>query len=267
MIDLSEIDDWPVDNVAAAVRHGDSVVTRGDIDRRFALASLTKLITALAVLVAHEEGTTDLAAVVTESGATVADLLAHAGGIAPDDPRAIARPRTRRSYSSAAYDLLADHVATRSGIPFFDYAREAVLAPTKMTSTTLSGSAGWGATGSIHDMVRLAAGWSEDLLVSAATLRMATSVHLPGLSGILPGFGRQNPNPWGLGPEIRGSKSPHWTGSLNSPSTFGHFGRSGTMLWIDPESGTTLIALSDREFGPWAAQAWPSLSDSVISNL
>ena len=30
------------------------------------------------------------------------------------------------------------------------------------------------------------------------------------------------------------TKSPHWTGSHNSPQTYGHFGQGGTMLWIDP---------------------------------
>jgi len=267
MIDLSEIDDWPVDTVAAAVIHTGTVSTRGDVSRRFPLASLTKLITALAVLVAHEEGTTSLDLVITDSGATVADLLAHAAGIAPDDPKSIVEPRTRRSYSTAAYDLLAEHVGHAAGIPFFDYAREAVLQPAGMTLTELTGSAGSGAIGSVSDMIRLTACWREPILLSSDTLALATSVHLPELSGVLPGFGRRQPNPWGLGPEIRGSKSPHWTGSLNSVDTFGHFGRSGTMLWIDPASETTLIALCDREFGPWAAAAWPILSDSVTRSL
>jgi len=267
MIDLSEIDDWPVDNVAAAAVHADSVSTRGDINHRFPLASITKLITSLAVLVAHEEGTTSLDSVITESGATVADLLAHAAGIAPDDPQQIAPPRTRRSYSTAAYDLLAEHVALASGMPFFEYVREAVLQPAGMESTELVGSAGSGAIGSVSDMTRLAACWHEPIVVGTRTLALAASAHLPELSGVLPGFGRQQPNPWGLGPEIKGTKSPHWTGSLNSAATFGHFGRSGTMLWIDPASHTVVVALSDRAFGPWAAEAWPILSDSVIRDL
>ena len=40
--------------------------------------------------------------------------------------------------------------------------------------------------------------------------------------------------------ELRDRKSPHWTGSRNSERTFGHFGRSGTFLWVDPEPGIAL---------------------------
>jgi CubicO group peptidase (beta-lactamase class C family) len=92
----------------------------------------------------------------------------------------------------------------------------------------------------------------------------ARAVQFPGLVGVVPGFGRQEPNDWGLGLEIRGSKSPHWTGSRNSPATYGHFGQAGTMLWVDPGAELGLVALADRDFGPWAAQAWPELSDAVL---
>ncbi len=262
---LSEIDDWPVGNASAAlIRHG-SLTTHGDVDRPFRLASITKLITSLAVLVACEEGTTTLETVTTDSGATVADLLCHAGGIAPDIPEVIAPPRLRRSYSTASFQILADHVADRSGIEFATYLREAVLDPAGMSSTSLEGTPGAGAIGTVSDMITLARCWSEPVLVSPQTLRLATTVQLPDLAGVLPGFGRQTPNPWGLGPEIRGTKNPHWTSHLNSESTFGHFGSSGTMLWTDPEADTTLIALSDRDFGPWAAAAWPKLSSGVLN--
>ena len=70
--------------------------------------------------------------------------------------------------------------------------------------------------------------------------RRRRTVQFPGLVGVLPGFGRQEPNDWGLGFELRDGKSPHWTGSRNSPRTFGHFGRSGTFLWVDPEAGLAL---------------------------
>ncbi len=86
----------------------------------------------------------------------------------------------------------------------------------------------------------------------------------PGLAGVLPGFGRQNPNDWGFGVEIRDGKSPHWTGRRNSAQTFGHFGQSGTFLWVDPVAGLVLAFLGDRPFGPWATSAWPALSDAVV---
>ena len=96
-------------------------------------------------------------------------------------------------------------------------------------------------------------------------LAEATSVAFPGLSGVLPGFGRQEHNDWGLGFEIRDAKSPHWTGSRNSPRTFGHFGQSGSFLWVDPDAGLACVSLADENFGDWARQAWPKLSDDLIA--
>ena len=62
-------------------------------------------------------------------------------------------------------------------------------------------------------------------------------MQFPGLVGVLPDVGRMDPNDWGLGVELRDAKTPHWTGARNSPRTFGHFGGSGTFLWVDPERG------------------------------
>jgi CubicO group peptidase (beta-lactamase class C family) len=94
-----------------------------------------------------------------------------------------------------------------------------------------------------------------------------TSVQFPGLDGVLPDFGRFRPMDWGLGVEIKGGKHPHWTGTLTSPRTFGHFGGSGTFLWVDPERGLALACLTTRDFGPWAKVAWPRLSDAVVAEL
>jgi CubicO group peptidase (beta-lactamase class C family) len=74
----------------------------------------------------------------------------------------------------------------------------------------------------------------------------------------------QRPNDWGLGFEIRDGKSPHWTGSANSGRTYGHFGQSGTFLWVDPQAELALVALADRDFGEWAHPLWPALSDGVL---
>jgi CubicO group peptidase (beta-lactamase class C family) len=104
-------------------------------------------------------------------------------------------------------------------------------------------------------------------LLAQETLAEATSVQFAGLVGVLPGFGRQEPNDWGLGFELRDGKSPHWTGTRNSRRTFGHFGRSGTFLWVDPDVGVALACLTDRDFGAWAVTAWPELSDAVLADL
>ena len=46
--------------------------------------------------------------------------------------------------------------------------------------------------------------------------------------------------------------------------SFGHFGAAGTFLWVDPVAGLALAVLTEREFGEWAREAWPVLSDAVL---
>ena len=100
---------------------------------------------------------------------------------------------------------------------------------------------------------------------SPETLAEATSVQFEGLPGVLPEYGRFDPNDWGLGVELKGTKDPHWTGTRTSGRTFGHFGGSGTFIWADPERALALGVLTDLEFGDWAKEAWPALSDAVLS--
>jgi CubicO group peptidase (beta-lactamase class C family) len=241
----------------------------GDPGRPFTWASVTKLCTALAVLIAVEEGTVALSDPAGPPGATVAHLLAHASGLAPDTREVMAPPATRRIYSNAGYEVLGDHLSERSGMPVWEYVAEAVFVPIGMTGARLApgASPAHGAEGTLSDLLALGAELLVPRCVAARTLAAAASVAFPGLSGVLPGFGRQDPNDWGLGFEIRDGKQPHWTGSSNSPSTFGHFGRSGSFLWVDPEARIACAALCDREFGPWAAEAWPTLSDAVLRTL
>ncbi|MGC8471600.1 MAG: serine hydrolase domain-containing protein [Acidimicrobiales bacterium] len=243
--------------------------TTGDADRSFPWASVTKLCTALAVLVAVEEGTIALSDPAGAPGATVAHLLAHASGLAPDHPEPIAPPATRRIYSNAGYEVLGELLADRAGIPVHEYVTEAVFVPLGMSGAQLApgASPAHGAEGTLCDLLALGAELLSPQLVSPETLAAATRVAFPNLPGVLPGFGRQDPNDWGLGFEIRDRKRPHWTGSCNSPTTFGHFGRSGSFLWVDPEARIACGALCDLDFGSWAAGAWPVLSDAVMRTL
>jgi CubicO group peptidase (beta-lactamase class C family) len=50
-----------------------------------------------------------------------------------------------------------------------------------------------------------------------------------------------------------------------STETFGHFGATGTFLWVDPARDLACACLSARDFGDWARQAWPRLSDDVVT--
>jgi CubicO group peptidase (beta-lactamase class C family) len=256
---------WPVDQAAVAVVGADGRLlgATGPAERAFPLASVTKLITATATLVAVEEGTLSLEDPAGPEGATVRHLLAHASGLGFEGGR-MAAPGRRRIYSNAGFEALAGHLAAAAGMPFAQYTTEAVLAPLGMTGSTMAETGGYGGTATIGDLARLGGEFLQPTLVSTATLAAATTVAFPGLDGVLPGFGRQNPNDWGLGFELRDGKSPHWTGTRNSARTFGHFGRSGTFLWVDPDAGLACACLTDRDFGPWAAEAWPRLSDAVL---
>ncbi|MFD9720039.1 serine hydrolase domain-containing protein [Streptomyces sp. NPDC059076] len=269
MQSLAMIDDWPVPTAAAAVVRADGTVTgaHGPVDRRFPLASVTKPLAAYAVLVAVEEGALELDEPAGPEGSTVRHLLAHTSGLAFDEHRVSAEPGARRIYSNAGFEVLADHVAKATDIPFAEYLHQAVLEPLGMTGTSLEGSAAKDAVSTVNDLVRFAAEVQSPRLLDARTVLTAMTVVHPGLDGLLPGYGRQRPNDWGLGFEIRDGKSPHWTGASSSPHTFGHFGQSGTFLWIDPEVGAACVALTDRAFGAWAVEAWPPFTDAVLAEL
>jgi CubicO group peptidase (beta-lactamase class C family) len=261
--------DWPVDHVGAALvrADGSEAVTVGDTDREFRIASVTKLLTAYAVLVAVEEGAVEWDEPAGPDGSTVRHLAAHASGLSFSDGVVQAQPGARRIYSNAGFEVLAETVETNAGMPFAQYLTEAVLQPLAMSHTVLDGSAAAGAVSTVADLVRFAGELQAPTLVHPETLREATAVAFPGLDGVLPGYGRQKPNDWGLGFEIRDGKSPHWTGAHSSPRTFGHFGQSGTFLWVDPDAGAAAVVLTDRDFGPWAIEAWPVWTDGVLASL
>jgi CubicO group peptidase (beta-lactamase class C family) len=264
---LEQVEAWPADNVAAAVvTAGGVVASRGDGARSFPWASVTKLLTSLAVLVAAEEGIVDLDEAAGPPGATVRHLLAHASGLPLDGDRPLARPGERRIYSNKGFELLGALLAERAEMPFTDYLG-GVIAPLGMEGTTVEGSPASGASGPLNDLAVLAGELLGPKVVAPETLAEATTVAFPGLGGVLPGFGRQGQNDWGLGFELRDEKSPHWTGLSNSPATFGHFGRSGTFLWVDPVAGAACACLTDLDFGDWAREAWPRLADAILADL
>jgi CubicO group peptidase (beta-lactamase class C family) len=261
---LRQLDDWQADHAAAAlVSPGRELGRHGADGHVFRWASVTKLVTALAVLVAAEEGTVDLDEPAGPQGSTVRHLLAHASGLPFTGDKPIARPGERRIYSNTGFEVLAEHVAGRGEMPFAAYLSAAVLEPLAMAAE-LRGSPAADLWGTLDDLIRLAGELLEPALIAPETLAEATTVAFPGLPGVLPDYGRFDPNDWGLGFELRNAKEPHWTASRNSPRTFGHFGGSGTFLWVDPERQLALGCLTDREFGPWAKEAWPRLSDAVL---
>ena len=264
---LQRIGEWPASNAAAAVvRNAGVIATHGPRDRAFRWASVTKLVTALAALVAAEEGVIDLDESAGPEGSTVRHLLAHASGLPFEPGGPTGRPGHRRVYSNVGFEALAEHVATSAEMPFEEYLAAGVLRPLGMQAE-LRGSPASELFGSLDDLLLLARELQRPTLIVEETLAEATTVQFPGLAGVLPDLGRFDPNDWGLGFELRDDKSPHWTGARNSPRTFGHFGGSGTFLWVDPDADVALGCLTDLEFGDWAKRAWPTLSDDVLAEL
>jgi CubicO group peptidase (beta-lactamase class C family) len=264
---LRAIDGWNAGTAAAGVVRADGVVaTYGPTDTELPWASVTKLLTGLAVLVALEEGTVDLDEEAGPPGATLRHLLSHSAGLPLDGEEPLTQPGLRRMYSNTGIELAARLLEDRAEMPFADYFAQAVVTPLGLAGRLVDSPA-YGYRGSLDDLLALGRELLAPTLVAPETLEEATTVQFPGLSGVLPGLGRMEPNDWGLTFELRDAKSPHWTGSRNSERTFGHFGASGTFLWVDPEAGVACGVLTERRFGAWAREAWPPFSDAVLAEL
>ncbi len=264
---LDQVETWPGPrNAAGWLLRGGEPQTAGDADHVLKLASVTKLLSAVAVLVAVEEEVVALDEPAGPPGSTVRLLLCHASGLPFDGTAPIAEPGRRRIYGNAAFEVLGELVAERSGMAFGDYLAEAVCAPLGMAATVVPRSPAHSGRSSLGDLLRFAAELLEPgRALAPATLAEATTAQLPDLAGVLPGFGRQSPNPWGLGFELHGTKSPHWMPPDAAPTTFGHFGQSGSFLWVDPDAGVACAGLSSEAFGDWARSAWPALGSAVLA--
>lgn len=263
---LRQIDAWPVEFAAAGVVDPSGAThLHGDAEHAVRLASVSKPVAALAVLVAAEEGVVDLDEPAGPAGSTVRHLLAHTSGLPFDGGDPIARPGHRRIYSNTAYAVLAEHLAGRAEMPFADYVREAVCAPLGL-GLDPTGDPGSGMQASLTDVLAIGRELLEPHLVAGETRDEMVAVQFPGLSGVLPDHGRFDPLDWGLGVQLN-TRPPSWMGSRTSPSTFGHFGGSGTFLWVDPVARVVCAALTTREFDTWAKEAWPPFADAVLDEL
>jgi CubicO group peptidase (beta-lactamase class C family) len=263
---LDEIADWPVDEAAAGVTSATGVIeTAGNTTWRVRIASISKTLTGYASLIALEEGSISLDQPAGPPGSTVRHLLAHTSGLPFNGAAPILAPGKRRIYSNTGIERLGEVLAAAAGMSIGDYLREGVFTPLGMADTELRGSPAWGIHSNVDDLLLFARELLGPMLVTRATLDEAISVQFPGLPGVIPGLGRFADNPWGLSFEIKGAKSPHWTAPEGSARTFGHFGGSGTFLWVDPDAGIACVALTNREFGDWAPPLWSTLSSHVLS--
>jgi CubicO group peptidase (beta-lactamase class C family) len=264
---LTMLDDWDVPHAAAVVVGAGWEEAHGDVDRVLPIASLAKPITAAVVLLEVAAGTLRLDEPVGPTGpqgATVRHLLAHAGGLGFNAGDRTMEPGRRRIYSNWGFEVVAQSVAERRGRSFAEVLQERLTGPLGMAATTLEGSPAFAMRSSTADLARFVAELLDPRVLDPAMHALLTAPAFGELDGVLPGYGRQRPNGFSLGLEVRGTKDPHWAGTRLSPATVGHFGRSGSLLWVDPLHRLGLATLSGRDFGDWAVTAWPELNDAIV---
>jgi CubicO group peptidase (beta-lactamase class C family) len=262
-------DAWQVPHAGVAVVGAAGVrQAHGQTRELLRIASVSKLLSAYALLIAVEEGAVELDEPAGPPGSTLRHLLSHTAGYGfESDAEAISPPGARRIYSNRGIEEAATLLALAAGMTFTDYLAEAVLDPLGMTGTDPSGSPAFGLHSTVGDLAIFAAELLAPKLLAAQSVDMAFTVQFPGLSGIVPGVGRFDPCDWGLGFERNFGRPGHWAGQAVSPDTGGHFGGSGSFLWADRSRGLACVCLTGRDFGPWALEAWPPLCDAVVAEF
>lgn len=247
------------------VKDGQPVGWTPDLQRTFPLASVTKLLSTWAYLVAVEAGKVSFS---DEVGpASFAHLLAHASGLSMDSPQLVAPAGVRRVYSNYGIELAGQHVEERVQMPLAQWIRTTVLEPLSMLRTKVEDSPAYSGVSTTGDLQKFLAEIMAPTLISPQLARLARTPQFPGLPGILPGYGRQVDNAWGYGFEIRDHKHPHWTSPQSGPETFGHFGQSGSFLWVDPTKNLGAAFLGEQRFGEVHRQVWPPLNTAIVAEF
>lgn len=224
-------------------------------------ASVSKVVVALAAAIEVAEGHYSYSQPLGPAGATVAHLLSHSSGLGLEATDRVIGVGEQRVYSNYGIDVVAESFST-SGHEAWTSSR--VFAPLGLRAKFV-GRAAAGAEGSTEDLAHLARELLAPTLLDEQDVTSLRTPFLPALDGIVPGFGRFRPCPWGLGVEVRGEKD-HWMGA-RSPESFGHFGQSGALLLVDPTVGLAVVATSSEAFGPWARDLWPRWTDEVCAEL
>jgi len=192
-------------------------------------------------------------------GATLANLLSHSSGLGLEEGDPTVEVSTKRIYSNYGIDYAVNAIVGEHEPA--QWLNDRIFAPLGMSSTSLQGRPSSGVDGSTGDLRLLGEAWMRPDIVAIETRDQLVTPYLPGLDGIVPGFGRFTPCPWGLGPEVRGQKQ-HWMGDWPAAS-FGHFGQSGALMLLNLDEGIGVVATSTEKFGPWAVQLWPEWTSAV----
>lgn len=243
----------------------------GDSALVYAFKSVTKMISAMAILVAVDRSMIGLDDDVSiAEGArvvTLRNLLTHTSGLAMDSPTFKAEVGEKRIYSNRGFEEASWAVEAATGYRFADWVEAAVLEPLGMVETQIEGSAAYAGVGSIRDLEAVAHELLHPTLISAELAKEAITPQFAGIKGITPGYGSYSDNQWGLGFEIKGAKVRTWFPRGASVATFGHFGQSGSFLWVDPESELAMAFLGTEPFGPWHREHWQALGDYFLETI
>ena len=236
------------------------ILSSGDVDEVREWASISKIAVGIGALRAVEAGQVSLDDSVGPPGATLAHCLSHASGLGYEAGDRVVPVASRRVYSNIGIDTAGAHLAPTDPLSWL---RNSVLRPLALEKTDVVERVAAGVRGPTTALVRLGAELLAPSVLSLSSRDRMVSPFLPELDGITPPFGRQTPNYWGLGPEIRGTKH-HWMGEWPETS-FGHFGRSGALLLCDPTTQLLVAATSSEPFGPWAVALWPTWINEIRS--
>ena len=223
----------------------------------------------------------------------------HALGMAclltpPDGP-----PGRRVQYGNVGYGLLALVVERRAELPFAEALGQLVLRPLGAEAylgaepprapAKLAHVRGQHAGTPLEPFNSrfwrsLALPWAGLVTTTAGALALVRAFHDPGLlsaglradatrdqtGGLNGGFVEPlywEPCPWGLGPEIRGNKSPHWVAAAAGPASFGHSGASGCVACYVPGSGTAFAIAGTRTADSgWLLRRAPAIGAAVLAS-
>ena len=255
--------DWPGEASAVVFRVREGIDERlgsaGDLDERRAWASVSKMAVAMAFGVEFDWGLHRYGESLGPRGATLADLLSHSSGLGLEESDPVNPVGAKRVYSNYGIDLAVSLVVGDNSPSTWLASR--VFSALGLSATSLEGRPAAGVVGSTNDLATLGLAWLRPDVVSRDTRNLMITPYAPTLAGVVPGFGRFAPCPWGLGPEIRGDKR-HWMGEWPADS-FGHFGQSGALMLLNAREGIGVVATSTQPFGPWAVSLWPEWTSEM----
>jgi CubicO group peptidase (beta-lactamase class C family) len=301
------------------------------LDSLFAVASITKLATALAVLRLVDKGLLALDnplerylpnARAARNGVTLRTLLSHTSGLPYDlsgeaaryevglDWRRLAEaclqtplessPWRRVQYSNPGYGLLAIMVEQQTGQDFPEALGTLVLDPlgieaylgleprrspaviadvrgsNRGTDLEPYNSAFWRSLGlpwgglvtTVGGALRLVRAFQGVPSGFVRSKIIAEAIH--NQTGDL-GGGQVPPFiwprcPWGLGPELRDDKTPHWAPPPASPDSFGHAGASGCVAWLEPSADLAWAIFGTRTADSgWLVRHGPTIGAAVLA--